>query len=324
MMEPVVHGYADVPSFIYGITREIWEDRGVGGKLAGLYAPGVLVRAATGLTADNTGVTAQTLQTLHQFPDRQLVGEDVIWTGYADGSFLSSHRLISVTRHQGDGGYGPASGRLVRSRIIADCWVVNGVVTEEWLARDQAAFALCLGQTPRGLAQEMAEADLHRTGEIAFYTPARDRAGVYRPAVQAGAEGYIEGYRRIWGEKDVSALRGLYFAGAAMAIPGGETRYGHGDIDRFYLGYLASFPDAAFAVHSATVNRDAGRPLRVALRWSLEATHSGYGHFGAPTGAPVHVMGFSHAEIVDGVVRYEWVVIDEVAVWKQIIAHGMS
>ena len=323
-MNPVLNGYADVPSFIYGITREIWEDRGVGGKLAGLYAPNILLRAATGLTTDNTGVTSQTLQTLHQFPDRQLVGEDVIWTAYPDGSFLSSHRLISVTRHQGAGSYGAASGRLVRSRIIADCWVVNGVVTEEWLARDQAAFAICLGQTPRDLAQEMAEADLRRTGEIAFYSPARDVPGVYVPAVQDGAENYIADYRRLWGEKDISVLRTLYFHGAAVAIPGGETRFGHGDIDRFYLGYLASFPDAAFTVHGATVNRDPGRPLRVALRWSLEATHSGYGHFGAPTGAPVHVMGFSHAEFVDGLVRYEWVVTDEVAIWKQIIAHGLS
>ena len=323
-MEPVLNGYKDVPSFIYGITREIWEDRGIGGKLAGLYAPGVLVRAATGLTADNTGVTAQTLQTLHQFPDRQLVGEDVIWTAYDDGSFLSSHRLISVMRHGGDGSYGPASGRLIRSRIIADCWVVDGVVTEEWLARDQAAFALCLGQSPRALAQEMADADLRRSGTIGFYTPARDQAGVYRPVIEPGAEDYAACYRLLWGEKDVSALRTLYFHGAAMAIPGGETRYGHGDIDRFYLSYLASFPDAAFTLHSATVNRDPGRPLRIALRWSLEATHSGFGHFGEPTGAPVHVMGFSHAEIVDGQVRYEWVVMDEVAIYKQIIAHGLS
>ena len=95
------------------------------------------MRAATGLTADNSGVTAQTLQTLHQFPDRRLVGEEVIWADGGDGSFLSSHRLVSVMRHQGDGSYGAATGRLVKSRIIADCWVTNKQVTEEWLVRDQ-------------------------------------------------------------------------------------------------------------------------------------------------------------------------------------------
>ena len=320
-MTPSIGAYKDVPAFIYGITREIWEDRGIGGKLDGLYAPGVLVRAATGLTSDNAGVTSQTLQTLHQFPDRQLVGEDVIWTAYPDGSFLSSHRLISVMRHQGAGSYGPASGRMVRSRVIADCWVVNGVVTEEWLVRDQAAFALCLGKQPQDLAAEMAAQDLASAGAVAFYTPERDQPGVYRPEIQPGAEAYCEGYRLLWGVKDLSAVRTLYFQGAAMAVPGGETLYGHVDIDRFYLGYLAAFPDAVFTVESATVNQDPGRPTRIALRWSLRATHAGFGHFGAPTGAPVFVMGLSHAEIVDGQVRYEWVVTDEVAIWKQIIAH---
>ena len=76
---PQTGRYANVGDFIYGITREIWEDRGIGGKLDKYYAADCLVRAATGVTTDNAGVTAQTLQTLHQFPDRQLVGEDVIW-----------------------------------------------------------------------------------------------------------------------------------------------------------------------------------------------------------------------------------------------------
>lgn len=117
---------------------------------------------------------AQTLQTLHQFPDRQLVGEDVIWSDGGDGTLLSSHRLISVMRHQGSGSYAAASGRLVRSRIIADCWVVDGMVTEEWLVRDQAAFARCLGLEPRQLAREMADDDLRRTGQVQFYRPEHD------------------------------------------------------------------------------------------------------------------------------------------------------
>ncbi|WP_321795119.1 hypothetical protein [Caballeronia sp. J97] len=128
--------YATVPDYIYGITREIWEERGVGRKLQEYYAADILLRAPTGFTGSNDGVTSQTLQTLHQFPDRQLIGEDVIWTGYDDGSFLSSHRLTSVMRHTGDGILGRATGRMVRSRIIADCWVRGGKVVEEWLVRD--------------------------------------------------------------------------------------------------------------------------------------------------------------------------------------------
>ena len=325
-MQPKVGAYADVPAFIYGITREIWEDRGVGGKLDRLYAPDILLRAPTGLTTDNRGVTSQTLQTLHQFPDRQLVGEDVVWAGYEDGSFLSSHRLVSVMRQQGSGSYGPASGRMVRSRIIADCWVVDGVVTEEWLVRDQAAFARCIGLEARQLARQMADDDLRMTGRVEFYLPEHDRPGRYRPEVQEGPEVelYRRGCERLWHSKDLSAVRELYFHGANLHAPGGETYYGHVDIDRFYLGYLASFPDAAFSVESATINRNPGQAVRVALRWSLHGTHTGFGHFGPPTGAPVYVMGLSHAHVVEGRIAAEWMLTDEVSIWKQILAHGAA
>ena len=188
--------YASVPDFIYGITREIWEDRGLGKKLQKYYASDCLVRAATGLAADNLDVTAQTLQTLHQFPVRQLVGEDVIWQGYPNGTFLSSHRLISVMRHEGAGIYGPPTGRLVRSRIIADCWIVNGQVKEEWLVRDQAAFARCMGIDPVAMARDMVARDLRRTGEVAFFVPERDLPSAYRAEIQAGAG--IDGYCAGW------------------------------------------------------------------------------------------------------------------------------
>jgi hypothetical protein len=323
-MQPNVGAYRDVPDFIYGITREIWEDRGIGGKLDRYYAPDILLRAPTGLTTSNAGVTAQTLQTLHQFPDRQLVGEDVIWENCEDGSFLSSHKLISVMRHTGDGSYGPASFRVVRSRIIAECFVVDTVVIEEWLVRDQAAFARCIGLEPRALARQMVDQDLRATGTIAYFLPEHDRPGRYRPAIAPApeVERVVAGYRRLWHHKETAAIRELYFHGATVAVPGGAYCYGHVDIDRFYLGYLAAFPDAELSVHSAILNRDPDQPPRIALRWSLRGTHAGFGHFGPPTGAPVYVMGLSHAYLVQGRITMEWILIDEVSVWKQILAHG--
>jgi ketosteroid isomerase-like protein len=321
---PFTGDYPSVPAFIYGITREIWEERGIGAKIAKYYAPQCIVRAATGVTTDNAGVTAQTLQTLHQFPDRQLVGEDVIWHDDSDGGFLSSHRLISVMRHLGDGSYGQASGRLVRSRIIADCRVENGVVTEEWLVRDQAAFARCLGMTAQTLAERMVAHDLATTGTVGYFTPAGDVAGRYRAPYQhddADVRGYVDSWERIWGAKDLAGVRDLYTDGALLAVPGGDYLSGHGEIDRFCLSYLASFPDGVFQIESAFVNREPGQPLRLTMRWSLTGTHAGFGHFGAPTGAPVYVMGMNHAHLAGGRVTQEWVVTDEVSIWKQIFAH---
>ena len=318
--------YANVPEFIYGITREIWEERGIGGKLERYYAPDIALRAATGFTGSNAGVTAQTLQTLHQFPNRRLVGEDVIWTGYGDGSFLSSHRLTSVMTHTGDGNLGAARGKVVRSRIIADCWVKNQVVVEEWLVRDQAAFAICLGLEPRALAREMADRDLRNGVPIGFFVPAHDKPGRFKPEIQddEAIAALARGLTRLWHAKETAVIRDLYFHGAALHAPGGAVLYGHGDIDTFALAYLASFPDAAFRIESARINRDPEQPLRIAMRWSLTGMHSGFGHFGEPTGAAVYVMGMSHFNVTGGRVRAEYMVTDEVAIWKQIFAHVES
>ena len=325
-MQPDTGHYGSVPDFIYGITREIWEERGIGAKLDKYYAPDILLRAATGFTGSNAGVTAQTLQTLHQFPDRQLVGEDVIWTGYGDGSFLSSHRLTSVMTHTGDGILGRAQGKRVRSRIIADCWVKNQVVVEEWLVRDQAAFARCLGLEPQALAREMAERDIRDGVPVSYFVPAHDKPGRFKPEVQddATVANVVRSLTRLWHHKETAAIDDLYFHGAALHAPGGDVLYGKRDIDTFVLGYLAAFPDAAFKVESALVNREPEQPVRVALRWSLTGAHTGFGHFGAPTGAPVYVMGMSHLHVTQGRVTTEYLVTDEVSVWKQIYAYTQS
>ena len=316
--------YATVPEFIYGITREIWEERGIGSKLDRYYASDILLRAPTGFTNSNRGVTAQTLQTLHQFPNRQLVGEDVIWTVFEDGSFLSSHRLTSVMTHTGDGILGRARGKVVRSRIIADCWVRDQVVVEEWLVRDQAAFARCLGLEPRALAEDMVERERRQGVPVSFFLPAHDKPGAFKPTVQDDetVAAVVRQLWRLWHAKETAAIRDLYFHGAAFHAPGGDVLYGHGDIDTFVLGYLASFPDAEYRVESAQVNRDPEQPVRIALRWSLSGSHSGFGHFGEPTGAPVYVMGMSHLHVTQGRVTSEYMVTDEVSVWKQILAHA--
>lgn len=325
-MKPDLGSYTSIPDFIYGITREIWEDRGIGGKLDKYYASDILLRAASGFTGSNAGVTAQTLQTLHQFPDRQLIGEDVIWTSYDDGSFLSSHRLTSVMTHTGDGVLGRAQGRKVRSRIIAECWIKNQVVVEEWLVRDQASFAKCLGLEPRELAREMVDRELRAGAPISFFVPAHDKPSQFKGVMEddKSVAMVIRGLTRLWNDKETKVIRDMYFHGATFHAPGGEVRYGHTDIDNFIIGYLASFPDATYKVESARVMREPEQPVRVALRWSLTGAHCGFGHFGEPTGAPVYVMGMSHLHLTQGQVTAEYVVTDEVSIWKQIYAHVES
>lgn len=315
--------FRDVPHFIEGCTREIWEERGVGESLERYYAPDIIVRAANGILTDNKGVTAATLATLNEFPDRRLIYEDVIWTGNEDDGFLSSHRLISVMRKQNDGAYGVGTGQLVRSRIIADCVVKANQITEEWLVRDHGSFAVGLDTTPEQLAQQLVAHDLATSGNVVFFSPAHDVSGSYVSVIDQSDEAqlYASGWQRIWGNKTPAIIRELYHQGAQVSVANGAITHGHEDFDRFVISYLAAFPGSHFSVDHLIVNRDPGQPIRIAMRWSLQGQHSGWGRFGRPSGADIYVMGMSHAYLVDGRITMEWIVTDEVAIWKQIYSH---
>ncbi len=91
------------------------------------------------------------------------------------------------------------------------------------------------------------------------------------------------------------------------------------------MGLRAAFPDATFRLDHVIGRDDPLMPPRAALRWSLQGKHDGWGRFGTPTGAEVHVMGISHAEFGPfgdgGLPPRELTLFDETAIWKQILLH---
>jgi predicted ester cyclase len=88
-----------------------------------------------------------------------------------------------------------------------------------------------------------------------------------------------------------------------------------------YFGYLAAFPDAKIAVEHSIARDDPGHPTRVATRWWLTGTHTGYGHFGPPSGATSSLCSSTMLMYQWSKVREEWVLVDEVAIRKQIALH---
>ncbi len=309
--------YRDFPDYILGITKEIWEDRGID-TLHRHYAPGIVVRLPSGVAVGNQGVIGATMATLAEFPDRTLLGEDVIWSGGPEAGILSSHRILSTATHLGDGAFGPATGRTLAYRVIADCHARDGVIDDEWLIRDQGAIVRQMGSTPEAFVkQRLAGADDARP-----LTPATDRPGPYRGRGNDGAWGGRHAdllYRLMRG--DLAAVREVYDRAVQIEMPGGVTGHGWPACDRFWLSLRAAFPDAEFRVEHAIGREDPGLPPRSALRWSLWGRHSGWGAFGPPSGAEVFVLGMSHAEWGPRGIRRDWTLYDETAVWTQVLMH---
>ena len=171
--------WQEPPDFIIGITKEIWEDRGIA-TLQQYYAEDIPVRSPGSLVVGNEGVIAATMATLAEFPDRTLLGEDVIWSGSPERGFLSSHRLLSTATHSGDGMYGKATHRQLTYRIIADCHAINNQINDEWLIRDQGAIVRQLGWQPKAFAADLIGREGGPDQCVKPFTPDLDIAGPYK------------------------------------------------------------------------------------------------------------------------------------------------
>lgn len=320
--------FSDLPDYIIKITREIWEGRGIA-TLNHYYAKDIPVRSPMGISHGNQTVIASTMATCHEFSDRQLYGEDVIWSGNEDEGFLSSHRLLTTATHTGDGQFGPATRKPWTIRVIADCAAKDDTIYDEWLIRDYGGMVRQMGMDPRAFTAEVIAREGGASQAKQVFLPENDVDGGY----------YGTGNDNEWGERyaaslsrvmagDFTHIHDHYDRALIGEYAGARNAIGPDAVTAFWLGLRSSFPDADFMIHHQIGRDDPLMSPRAALRWSLDGKHSGWGTFGEPTGARVHIMGMCHAEFgpfgPDGSgvgLRREFGLYDEIAIWKQILMH---
>lgn len=318
--------FGNFSDYIIGVTKEIWEDRGIA-TLYRYYAAEIIVRSPASIVVGNKGVIAATMATLAEFPDRTLYGEDVIWSGTPETGLLSSHWLLSTASHTGDGAYGRATGKTLTYPILADCHARGNVIDDEWLIRDQGAMVRQMGWDLEDFARRQIAQEGGPDACVLPFSPATDRPGPYtgRGNGDEWRARLADLLARIMAA-DFAAIPQVYDRAALLEYPGGVQAHSHSGADRFWLGLRAAFPDAVFTAHHIIGRDDPLMPPRAAVRWSLNGAHSGWGRFGRPSGATVHVMGITHAEFgpfgpSGWGLRREFTLFDETAIWKQILLH---
>lgn len=317
--------YATLTDYILGITYRIWEERGVG-LIRRYYGRDCAMLTQGGWVHGVEAVVAGTLETLHQFPDRQLYGEDVVWADHGPKrGMLSSHRLLTTGTHRGDGMFGPPTGRSFSIRAIADCLVAAGTetITEEWLIRDTAGIALQLGQDPRDIGSRLAEADAAKGAEpwhLEMWDDVKAGEREATAVIQDHPAAVLsrDSIEAIVNDTDIGSLRRTHDRAASLHGPLHRTYGGRDEIERFWLGYLAALPDAKLVVDHSIALEEPGRPVRTSTRWRLAGTHSGFGAFGPATGAKVLVVGITQQHVVDGRVLEDWTLVDEIQLHRMI------
>ena len=310
--------WTNLPDYILGITKEIWENRGID-TLNHYYAKDIPMRFPEGVSIGNQKTINGTLATLAEFPDRQLTGEDVIWSGNETDGFLSSHRLLTMGTHTGGGYFGPPTGKKFVIRAIADCAAINDQINDEWLIRDTAGIVKQLGMDPKQFALDLIEREGGAEKCVQPFCPENDVGGPYKG----------KGNNNEWGqklsdilkrmmEKNFAVIQSEYDRAVQTEHPGSKTVHSWSDTEALWMKLRSSFPSANFSIDHQIGREDPLLSPRAAVRWSLLGKHDGWGMFGQPTGAKVYIMGFTHAEFGPYGLRREYTLFDPVSIWKQI------
>ena len=300
-----------IPSYIYGITFEIWEEGGVE-LIRQYYADDIRLFALGGVSNGAEAIVRGTRDTLAAFPDRRLLAENVIWSDDGDGQY-SSHRIMSPMTNTGDSAYGPATNKRIFVRTIADCFVEDGVITREWLIRDTWPMVRQLGFDPIPLAKKARATMTEAT--LGYFASELDRGNSLSDHPLSDWALAALGAR--WsGGKELAS----YFAPFAVSYPdpldlvsGRDGIRAHG---RSMAGALA--PESIRVDHIAT-QAWAHEGEEVAVRWTMTVRHGG-DYLGLPaSGKRAFILGATHWRILDGAVLTEWTVFDGMGVLAQLV-----
>ena len=311
--------YLDIVDYIIKITHRIWEEKGVG-IIYDTYANNCVVHTGDGASVGSQNVVSNTLSMLHAFPDRRSMAEDVIWSEDTPGVFLSSHRILSTATNLGESNFGPATGKKVYFRTIADCACTENLIFEEWLVRDNLWLVKQLGLDPWALARQMA------AGQSAKAPAGRDECmeGQFLPEVYTAkddsvGEQLLEALNDIYNRKLINRVCDLYAGNAVVHTVCNQDLVGHDEIQGSIVSLLASFPNSRLLVDRVTCNyHEEDSSWHVSARWRLRGLHEGIGRFGAPTGKQVDILGITQYRFVQGKVVEAWELYDGLDVLRQL------
>jgi len=264
-----------IVDFIIKITHRIWEQ-----KNAGLcydhYAEHCPIHTLSGYTDDVEDVVQATLATIAAYPDRSLIGENVVWSHHGDEGFYSSHRITSVMTHSGPSEYGPATGRTGRVTTIADCICEGNRVVYEWLMRDNSFLVKQLGLDPIKVAEQLAQTPLHSEFQP-WWDSEYDRVSSLVPRQETliwpdsdDPEEFARAWiQRLFNLKLFGDVTSFYMPNARVEWPGGRHSIGLHGVTGTFIQWLAQFTSVRVSCDHIAVTPFDENFTDIAIRWSL-------------------------------------------------------
>jgi hypothetical protein len=251
------------------------------------------------------------------------LGEDVIWNGNDDIGYHSSHRILSKGTHLGDGFYGKPTGKDIFYRVIADCACKGNQVYDEWIVRDQGAMVRQIGYSPKEFAQIMIDKEGGVDNAKKLFDKSEMKPSDYLPEdvrINSAGEKYSKILNSVFEEgydfMDYNRASSIYW-------PGNRLGHGREDVAKFWNSLKNIFTEIKFSIEHVGYLDEPNKNPKASIRWFLEGKHSiDSDDYGKKTNSKLFIMGINHVELnKDGIIR-EWVLFDEVAIWKQILMNN--
>jgi len=319
--------YVDIVHYIVKCTHDIWEGGDIG-LIYTHYTHNARVHTSDGLTYGRDKIVENTIKTQAAFPNGRAYADDVIWSGDEETGFHSSHRVRGLSRNTGYSGYGPPTGRWVQDYGVAHCVVLENLIVEEWIVHDNLAIVRSLGLDPHEWARKAARQDAEAgSAPLEAFGDVEHHRGQEAPPPEpeqlsgsAPEQLMQRSIHDIWNRRLLGHIDRYYAPTITCYTTGNRILYGRGDYRHNILALLAAFPDAVVRVDHVCSLPNGENGYRVATRWTFHGTHTGPGWYGVPTGKRVRLIGVTHSEIENNRVVREWLLYDEVAILKQLVA----
>lgn len=323
--------FIDITDYIIRITHRIWEQKNVG--LCYDYYGDICPVYTLGAYSESVDLVVQnTLKTIAAFPDRSLIGENVIWNDEGDDTYYSSHLITSIMTNSGDSEFGAATNKTGRVTTIADCVCKENRIIEEWLVRDNSFLVKQLGIEPIDAAKKFARNPVHPTftkwyaSEYERVISHDHRADVakgddYTSLNEFDAKQFAHSWlQTIFNQKQFSKLVEYYHLNAALQWPGGRSALGVAQISGTLIQWLAQCPDSKLTFDHIGITYFDEDTCDIAVRWALAGTHSPQqAELEHTRGDKFFVLGASHLRVHKGKIAKEITVFDEVALMANLL-----
>jgi len=318
--------FIDIVDYIIRITHRIWEQKNVG--LCYQYYSDICPVFTLGAYSECVEQVVQnTLKTIAAFPDRSLIGENVIWKEEPDNTYYSSHLITSIMTNTGNSDFGRATNKTGRVTTIADCVCFENKIIKEWLVRDNSFLIAQLGidlidaaihfsrLTPNETFNNWYNSEYERVGKT------EHRALRTLTAKNWTVENFVQSWvQTLFNQKQFSTLTDFYHVAAAHQWPGGRRSTGLAQISGTLIQWLSQCPDAKMTIdHIAVVGFDE-ETIDIALRWSVAGTYTPHDERLEPLkGQRFFVLGCTHMRVRNQKIIKEVPVFDEISLYANLI-----